>query len=56
MDDAAVSGEEDDDSWLSLRRYADVFLGDGARRRALDAHLRAARRRSGRRESGADAD
>jgi hypothetical protein len=37
IDAADVSGSHE--AWLSLRSYSDLFLGDGERRRLLDARL-----------------
>jgi hypothetical protein len=35
-----AGAEENHAAWLSLTRYADIFLGDGARKHMLDEHLR----------------
>jgi hypothetical protein len=42
---------EDDAPWLSLTHYAEIFLGDGARKRVLDAHLQGKREASGKEQA-----
>lgn len=48
---ALDEGTEDDTTWLSLTHYAEIFLGDGARKRVLDAHLQGRRKASGKEQA-----
>jgi len=53
-EDPAGGDAEPDTAWLSLNRYADIFLGEGARKRILDAHLGSKRAPAGKRQVDPD--